>query len=79
MKALSIILILLFAAVLSIIEIPKMLKNKLHNELMLFIVFLISGTAAGIMISNDVKISNPSDWAAFIFSPFLGLIQYIMK
>lgn len=79
MKVISIFLIILFAVILSAIEIPKMFRSKLYKELTLFIVFLIAGVVNGLLLSLDVKISNPSDWVSFIFLPFGGLMKYIMK
>ena len=79
MKVLSIVLILVFAIILSVIEVPKMLRGKQHMELLLFSVFLFLGTAAGIMKCAGIELSNPADWIAFIYSPFLGLIKQIMK
>lgn len=79
MKVLSILLIILFVITLLVAEMSKMLKNKLYRELLLFLIFLFSGAVAGIMISAGKGISNPSDWIAFIYSPFLGLMKYILK
>jgi len=60
-------------------EIPKMLKQKLYRELWVFCLLLGIGTILTILKSLDVKIPNPSDFIAWIFSPLEGIMKSLTK
>lgn len=79
MAALTIFIVLAFSTVLSIIEIPKMLKNKLYKDLVAFSVLLSLGTVLVILKALGVEIPNPSDWVAWIYSPVSGLFKNIFN
>lgn len=79
MAYVSISAVLVFSTVLCIIEIPKMLKQKLIRELWTFSLLLGLGTVLAILKSLDVDIPNPSDFIAWVYSPFTEVIKGLLK
>lgn len=79
MAIVSILSVLLFSTILSIVEIPKMLKEKLYRELWTFIVLLSFGTVLVILKSLDVDIPNPSDFVQWVYSPFSDIIKTLLE
>lgn len=75
MTFLSIAAVLAFDAVLSLIEIPGMLKERLFKELAVYSAFLLLGSAVMILRSLDVKIPNPTDFVMWVYSPLEGLMK----
>lgn len=78
-KIVIILAVLVFAVVLSFIEVPKMLKSKSYRELWSFLILLLIGVTLVILKSVGVELSNPSDWVAWVFSPASDLIKPISK
>jgi hypothetical protein len=79
MAAVSISAVIVFAIVLCIVEVPKMRREKQIKELWMFSIILGLGVLIAIMKSLDMKISNPSDWVAWIYSPLKGLLENLTK
>ena len=79
MAIVSILAVLIFSTVLCIIEIPKMLKGKLYRELWTFSILLSLGTVLAILKSLNVEIPNPSDWIAWVYSPFKEVMKSLLK
>ena len=79
MNIVTILAVLVFAIILSFIEVPKMLRNKSYREFWSFSILLLLGVALTILKSLDVPLSNPSDWVAWVFSPLSDLIKPIYK
>lgn len=79
MAVVSILLVLAFSTVLSIIEIPKMLKSKLYKEIWVFSIFLFLGTVLAILKSLDVVLPNPSDFIAWVYSPFREAMKTLLE
>jgi hypothetical protein len=75
----SILAVLVFSTLVCFAEIPKMLKQKLYRELWVFCLLLGIGTILTILKSLDVKIPNPSDFIAWIFSPLEGIMKSLTK
>lgn len=71
--------VLVFSTVLCIIEIPKMLREKLYKEFWTFSILLGLGVVLVILLSFDIKIPNPSDWVAWVYSPLKEIIENISK
>lgn len=69
MNIIAILAILVFGAVVSYIEVPKMLKEKSYRDLWTFSILLVFGMILGILKSLNVNIPNPSDWVAWVYSP----------
>ncbi len=79
MNILLIIFVLIFVAVLMVIEIPMMLRNKYYKDLWVFLIFLISGAIVQILKILKVDVLNPSDTIAWFFSPVVELIKNLLK
>ena len=79
MAIVSILAVALFSIVLSIVEIPKMWKQKLYKELVIFCLFLMFGTVLAVLKSLDVKVPIPSDLIAWIYSPLAEVMKSITK
>lgn len=79
MNIVTILAVLIFATVLSFIEVPKMLKSKSYREFWSFSILLALGVTLVILKSLGVQLSNPSDWVAWVFSPASDLIKPIYK
>lgn len=79
MAIVSIFATLVFSTVLCIIEIPKMLNKKLYREFGSFIVLLGIGTVLAILKSLEVKIPNPSDFVAWVYSPLTDIMKSFLE
>lgn len=79
MTAVAIVAVLAFSTVLCIIEIPKMVKEKLNKELWTFSILLGLGTALAILKSLGFMIPNPSDFVAWVYSPITEVMKSIIK
>lgn len=79
MAIVSIIMVLVFSIVLSVIEVPKMIKEKLYRELWTFCILLLIGIVLVILKSLNIDIPNPSDFVAWVYSPFKGFIKNLLK
>ncbi|EPR07709.1 hypothetical protein L323_19460 [Ruminiclostridium papyrosolvens C7] len=75
MPIVSIILVLTFSTILCFFEIPQMVNSKSYRDLWAFCILLALGVIMAILRSLNVKISNPSDWVAWVFSPFSDLLK----
>lgn len=79
MNIVAILAVLVFAIVLSLIEIPKMLKSKSYREFWSFSIILFLGVTLAVLKSLDVPLANPSDFLARLFSPVSDLIDPIFN
>lgn len=79
MAIVSITLVLVFSTALCMIEIPKMLHDKLYRELWTFSILLGLGTLLAILKSLDMEIPNPSDWIAWVYSPVVNVMKDLLK
>jgi len=79
MAIVSILTVLIFSTVLCIIEIPKMVKEKLVKELWTFSILLGLGTVLVILKSLGYMIPNPSDLVAWVYSPIEGVMKSMLK
>ncbi|MBP2654601.1 MAG: putative rane protein [Firmicutes bacterium] len=79
MAGVGILTVLLFATVLSIIEVPKMLQGKLYKELWTFSILTTLGTVLAILKILDISIPNPSDWIAWVYSPVKDFMKSLLK
>lgn len=79
MVILAILSVLLFSTILSIVEIPKMLKEKLYRELYTFIVVLLIGTVLAVLKILNIDIPNPSDFVQWLYSPFSNIIKKLLE
>lgn len=79
MVVVSLLALVTFDTVICIIEIPKMLQQKLIKELITFSVLLLIGTTIGVMKIFDLKVPNPSDFLAWVYSPVADLMKSLLK
>ncbi len=79
MVLIVIILVLAFAAILCIIEVPKLLREGSFNEFLAFSLLLALGIVLSILKSLKVEIGNPSDLFAWIYSPLKGFMESMLK
>jgi hypothetical protein len=79
MVLIIILLVLGFAAVLCIFEIPKLLRTKSFKELWAFSLLLALGVVLSILKSLKVDIGNPSDLLAWIFAPLEDVVESLLK
>ena len=78
MAFVGIIAVLTFDIILCIIEIPKMLSEKLIKELVTFSVMLMIGTVIAVLKAFEVKVPNPSDFLAWVYSPVADLMKSLL-
>ena len=67
-----------FAAVLSMIEVPKLLREKSYKEFFVFSLLLALGVVLTILKALKVDIGNPSDLFAWIYSPLEGIMKPLL-
>ena len=79
MAIMPIMAVAVFSIVICIVEIPKMLDQKLYRELWVFCILLGTGTILAILKSFDVEIPNPSDFIAWVYSPLAETMKNITK
>jgi len=79
MGLIIILLVLVFAAVSCIVEIPKLLRENLIKELWVFSLLLALGVGLSILKTFKLDIGNPSDLFAWIYSPFESVIELLLK
>jgi hypothetical protein len=79
MALVIILLVLGFAVILCIVEVPKLLRAKSFKELWAFSLLLALGVVLSILKSLKVDIGNPSDVLAWIFAPLEGVIESLLK
>lgn len=71
--------IIIISIVISLLEIPSLLKQKLLKELAIFTGLLIFALTLGIMQGLNIQIPNPFDLITIIFSPMTKIIQILLK
>nr|WP_263327770.1 hypothetical protein [Neobacillus sp. Marseille-Q6967] len=65
----AIIGILFTGAIISLFEIPPLVKKKWWREIVIYLLLLSAGITLAILLSKDVTIPTPLDWIMKIFSP----------
>jgi|LSQX01.2.fsa_nt_gb hypothetical protein len=79
MVLIIIVLVLAFAAILCIVEVPKLLRSGSFKELWAFSLLLALGVVLSILKALKVEIGNPSDLFAWIYSPLEGVMESLLK
>ncbi len=79
MAIVVIILVLAFSTILCFSEIPQIIKSKSYRDLWAFCILLALGVILVILKSLSVKISTPSDWIAWAFSPFSDILKNLLN
>ncbi|MGM0875152.1 MAG: hypothetical protein ACQEWV_10160 [Bacillota bacterium] len=71
--------VLLVGTLITLYEVPSLIKKKLMKELIVFLILLITGVILSILLSLEIKIPNPYDLIAFIFNPISHFLEWILK
>ena len=71
--------ILIISIVIAYAYIPKLQKNNETKTIVIFLIFLLIGTALNIGIALNLKIPSPTDLITFIFSPIREFIVSLSK
>lgn len=79
MTLLYVAVVLAFDTVLSLVEVPRMIRDKLFKELTIYSICLLLGSAIFILRSLDIKIPNPSDLIIWIYSPLSGISKWLTQ
>ncbi len=79
MPVIYILAVAAFDIVLSIAEIPKMLRGKMYRELAAFSILLLLGTSLAVMKIVDANIPNPTDLIIWFFSPVSSIMKGLMQ
>ena len=70
----TVILLIAVFAVIGLFEVPKMLRNGLWRELLVFIVLLILGFTLSVLIALDVPLPSPVKGIRSLMNPILRLL-----
>jgi hypothetical protein len=71
--------ILLIGAIISLFEIPPLVKKKWWREIIVYLILLSVGMTLAILISKDVTIPTPIDLLTKIYSPVTNLFEKILS
>lgn len=71
--------VLVFAGLLCVVEVPKMLQQHLIRELWTFSFLLLLGVSLVILQSLGFQLPNPSDWVAWVFAPIANWLRVNMQ
>ncbi|MFW0968003.1 MAG: hypothetical protein ACN4A7_07800 [Thermacetogeniaceae bacterium] len=66
--------VLLLGAGVAYDEVPKLLQQQLHRELIVFSCFLLIGVALALAMILNLPIPNPTDAVEYIFSPVVRML-----
>lgn len=67
--------ILIVTAVLVLLDVPSMLKNKQKKELVVYSILLFMGVGCLIMLAVGMKIPSPVDLFLYVEKPFKNILQ----
>lgn len=71
--------ILIAVAIIIAIDVPILVRKKLHKELWLFSFLLCLGAVLGIVQALHIQIANPMDWMIMVYKPVADLIETWLK
>jgi hypothetical protein len=71
--------ILLVVVVISLIEVPSLLKKGLKKELWVFGILILLGTGLNIAQGLKIDIPNPLDWINVVYKPFSDFVLGLFK
>lgn len=75
MKLILITFVLVYSSAIIFVKVPKMFKNKLYRESIVFIVLTFLGTLLGIMKILNFSIPNPNDLIRYIYAPISDALK----
>jgi hypothetical protein len=65
--------------ILSLVELPKMIRKNMVREMIAFSLILALGTALAALKSFGVTPPNPSDFLKWVYSPVRDLMQQVVS
>ena len=71
--------ILLIGAIISLFEIPPLVKKKWWREIIVYLILLSVGMTLAILISKNVTIPTPIDLLTKIYSPVTNFFEKILS
>jgi hypothetical protein len=71
--------ILLIGTIISLIEVPPLVKKKWWREIIVYLILLSVGMTLAILISKDVTIPTPIDLLTKIYSPVTNFFEKILS
>jgi NhaP-type Na+/H+ or K+/H+ antiporter len=71
--------ILAIAVLVAAMDVPRLLRKKLHKELWIFAILLVFGTALSMAQALHLKIPNPADWIAAVYKPVSDMVSTLLK
>lgn len=71
--------ILAIGALISLFEVPPLVKKKLWKDIVIYFVFLTIGMVLSILMSRGVEIPTPLDWITKVYSPFIKIIEQLFS
>lgn len=71
--------ILLASTAIALLEIPALIKKRLHKEFVIICCLLLLGTMLSIAQSLHMKLPNPLDFITFVFQPFSKFLLGLLK
>jgi hypothetical protein len=69
----------LIGAVISLLEIPPLLKKKWRREMIVFLTLLLMGLTLSILLSKKISIPNPTDFIVEIYKPVANFVERILS
>ncbi|MDP4105115.1 MAG: hypothetical protein Q8935_09180 [Bacillota bacterium] len=71
--------IILIAVLITLFELPKMIKKKLIKESVIFCILLSIGTCFPVLMSLGVQLPNPLDWIILFIKPLANMFGELLK
>jgi hypothetical protein len=76
---LSSLAIISIAILITLYELPKMLKKKLLKESVTFCILLAIGTCFPVLMSLGVQMPNPLNWIILFIKPLANMLGELLN
>jgi nitric oxide reductase large subunit len=70
--------IISMGTLISIFEVPPLVKKKLWKDIIIYFFFLTNGMLLSILLSLGVKIPTPLDFITKLYSPFTKMLEKML-
>ncbi|RKP47342.1 hypothetical protein D7Z26_23890 [Cohnella endophytica] len=71
---LIVVCLILFAAILALVEVPPLWRRKLKKEAWVFSIFLLGGTFLSIAQTMHAVLPNPLLWINYVYTPISNIV-----
>lgn len=71
--------IISIAILMTLYDLPKMIKKKLVKESVTFCILLSIGTCFPVLMSLGVQIPNPLNWIILFIKPLANMFDELLK